>query len=67
MNTIWVDEGSADGTTYYEDRDEVLAHIRSILSEDKEMMVARGYTSIDDVSDDDLFEIAHYHYSISEI
>lgn len=64
MKTIWIDEGAETGATYYESKNDILNHIRSILKEDKDMMDARGYTSINDVSDDDLFEIAHYHYSI---
>lgn len=67
MKTIWIDEGNANGITYYENKNDILMHIRSILKEDKDMMDARKYTSINDVSDDDLLEIAHYHYSISEI
>ena len=67
MKTIWIDEGAETGATYYESKNYILNHIRSILNEDKDMMDARGYTSINDVSDDDLLEIAHYHYSISEI
>jgi hypothetical protein len=67
MKTIWIDEGSSNGTTYYENKNDVLAHIRSILKEDKDMMDARGYANINKVSEDDLFEIAHYHYSISEM
>lgn len=67
MKTIWIDEGAENGTTYYENKNDILTHIRSILKEDKDMIEARGYSNINEVSEDDLFEIAHYHYSISEI
>ena len=67
MKTIWIDEGAENGTTYYENKNDVLTHIRSILKEDEDMMEARGYSNINEVSEDDLFEIAHYHYSISKI
>lgn len=63
----WVDEGSEDGFRFFDDKKYVLEHIRAILKDDKDIMDGRGYKTIDDVSEDDLFEIAHLHYSISEI
>ena len=63
---IWVDEGSGDGLLFFEGKKQVLDHIRSILKDDKDLMDGRGYITADDASDDDLFEIGHLYYSISE-
>ncbi len=43
-------------------RDEAIELIRSILTEDKELLNGR---SVKNMSDDDILEIGHYHYSIT--
>lgn len=43
-------------------RDEAIDLIKSILTEDKELLNGR---SIERMSDDDILEIGHYHYSIT--
>jgi hypothetical protein len=63
----WVDEGSENGLIFFDDKKCVLDYIRAILKDDKDIMDGRGYKTIDDASEDDLFEIAHLHYAISEI
>jgi hypothetical protein len=68
MNTkrVWIDEEAIDGPLEFTSRDEVIKHIKGILSEDTEMLSAWGYTDVEDVPEDDLFEIAFNHYSIYE-
>jgi len=63
----WVDEGceGKDRLVFTERRD-ILKHIKDILAQDDEMLKARGYTDVNKVSEDDLFEIAFNHYSIYE-
>lgn len=43
-------------------RDEAIELIRSILKEDEDLLNGR---SVDQVSDDDILEIGHNHYSIT--
>jgi hypothetical protein len=68
MNTqkIWIDEGAINSPLEFNSRDEVVKHIKNILSEDIYMLDALGYTSAEDISEDNLFEIASNHYSIYE-
>ena len=68
MNTerVWIDEGAINSPLEFKSRDEVIKHIKSILSEDTWLLSAWGYTDVEDVSEDDLFEIAFNHYSIYE-
>lgn len=66
-NRVWIDEGSTDGILHFNDRNEVINHIKGILRDDNVMLANWGYANVESVSEDDLFEIAHNHYSISEL
>lgn len=43
-------------------KDEAIELIKSILTQDKELLNGR---SVENMSDDDILEIGHYHYSIT--
>ena len=58
---MYIDQGSTKPGKLYT-REEAITLIKSILIQDKELLNGR---SVDSMSDDDILEIGHYHYSIT--
>ncbi len=62
---LWYDEGKEGSSKEYTSRKKVLSLIRGILKSDKDLLNVYGGV-VENVTDDDLFEIAANHYSINE-